>query len=416
LYNNSYPGLLLDIAGVQETLAAERLDGWLIYDFHGLNAVARELFVFNSHIVTRRWFYFIPAVGEPVLLAHKIEKTNFPKLPGQMFFYAGWRELHKQLQKLIRLAVRQKGVKKGAKPSTRRPRVAMEYSPMNDIPTVSYVDAGILELVRSLGVEVVSSANLVQIFQARWNVEQLASHIAAANVLFQAQQRAFEKIKTALRNGQPINEYEVQQFILQEIRAGGCITENAPIVAVNANASNPHYAPTAKAFSPIRKGDVILLDLWAKSPSPKAVFADITWMGYAGRNVPDKVQQAFQTVVTARDLAVSFLRQKSGSGKPVLGYQVDEVVRRHIKAAGYGDYFFHRTGHSLGIQLHANGVNIDSYETRDSRQIIPGLAFSVEPGIYLTEFGVRSEINVYFGDNGPEVHTQPQTELITLDV
>jgi Xaa-Pro aminopeptidase len=401
-------GLRLNIASIQQALAAEHLAGWLIYDFRGLNAIARELFTFEGHLVTRRWFYFIPAQGEPVLLAHKIEDTSFPLLPGRKFFYAGWQELHQRLREMLQPVV--------GNGSSQRARIAMEYSPMNDVPTVSFVDGGTLELVRSFEVEVVSSANLIQLFLARWDADQLATHIAAAKILYSAQQEAFKKIEIALQKQQSINEYEVQQFIAQKLTAAGFIIDHEPIVAVNANASNPHYAPTAKTFSPIRKGDVILIDLWAKLPSPRAVFGDITWMGYAGRHVPEKVQKVFQIVVGARDRGVHFLREQAAAGNVVPGYRVDEVVRQHITAAGYGDYFFHRTGHSLGMQLHASGVNMDSYETRDSRQIIAGLAFSVEPGIYLPEFGVRSEINVYFGEKGPEIHTQPQTEVVTLAV
>jgi Xaa-Pro aminopeptidase len=234
--------------------------------------------------------------------------------------------------------------------------------------------------------------------------------------LHATQQKAFKKIEAALQAKQTVTEYDIQQFIVKEIQAGGAMIEDMPIVAVNANASNPHYAPTAQANSPIRPGDVILLDLWCKMTTPQAVYADITWMGYAGTKVPDKVQQVFQTVVAARDSAVDFLRQQAANGQIVPGYRVDEIVRQQITSAGYGQYFFHRTGHSLGTTVHGNGVNIDSYETRDSRHIIPGVAFSIEPGIYLPDFGVRSEIDVYFGANGPEVHTPPQTELVKLAV
>jgi Xaa-Pro aminopeptidase len=400
----SFKGLRLDIAEVQKALSAEKLDGWLIYDFHGINAVAAELFVFEGHMVTRRWFYLIPATGEPTLLGHKIEQANFPPLPGRAIYYAGWQELHQHLRDLLQSM------------GKTSPRLAMEYSPMSDVPTVSYVDAGMLELLRSLGAEVVSSANFIQLFQARWDDGQLQSHIAAARILHATQQKAFKKIEAALQAKQTVTEYDIQQFIVKEIQAGGAMIEDMPIVAVNANASNPHYAPTAQANSPIRPGDVILLDLWCKMTTPQAVYADITWMGYAGTKVPDKVQQVFQTVVAARDSAVDFLRQQAANGQIVPGYRVDEIVRQQITSAGYGQYFFHRTGHSLGTTVHGNGVNIDSYETRDSRHIIPGVAFSIEPGIYLPDFGVRSEIDVYFGANGPEVHTPPQTELVKLAV
>jgi len=398
-------GLLLNLTEVQKALAAEKLDGWLIYDFHHINAVARELFDFGGgHMVTRRWFYLIPTQGEPLLLGHKIEQANFPPLPGRASYYAGWQELHQYLRDLLQST------------GKANPRLAMEYSPLNDVPTVAYVDAGMIELLRSFGADVVSSANLIQLFQAPWDDEQLQSHIAAAKILHATQQKAFKRIEAALQTNQPITEYDIQQFIISEIRAGGAMSEDDPIVAVNVNASNPHYAPTADAHSPIRKGDVILLDLWCKMQTPRAVYADITWMGYAGLNVSAEVQTVFHTLAAARDKAVDFLRQQFAAGQVVPGYRVDEVVRQHITNAGFGQYFFHRTGHSIGTSVHGNGVNMDSYETRDSRHIIPRVAFSIEPGIYQPKFGMRTEIDVYFGDNGPEVHTPAQTEIVKMAV
>lgn len=395
-----HSGFLLDIAAVQEALRRDGLAGWLIYDFHGINAIAHALFSLSDYHITRRWFYFIPASGEPVLLAHAIEKTSYPPLPGGMLLYAGLQQMQERLREVL--------------PATGQ--IAMEYSPMNDVPTVSYVDAGMIELLRSFGVDLVTSANLVQEFQAKWSAEQLRSHIAAAQVVHAAQQSAFKMIETALQTHKPINEYEVQQFILQRFAAANCVTDSAPIVAVNANASNPHYAPNANRHSPIRAGDVILIDLWAKQKAPRAVFADITWMGFAGAEPPERVQLVFDTVKQARDRGVDFLRKNWQADKPVKGYEVDQAVRQYITEANFGDYFVHRTGHSLGTEVHANGVNIDSYETRDSRALIPGVAFSIEPGVYLPEFGVRSEINVYLGDSGPEIYTEPQQELVTLQV
>jgi len=392
--------LSIEIGAVQQALKRDGLAGWLCYDFHGINPVARELFLTAESHVTRRWFYFIPDSGEPVLLAHKIEEKNFPPLPGHMRLYAGWQELHQRLRELL---------------PTGRP-VAMEYSPMNDVPTASYVDAGMLELVRSLDVEVVTSANLIQEFQARWSAEQLQSHISAARVLYEAQKQAFKMIEERLRANRPIDEFEVQQLIQGKIADANCMADASPIVAVNANASNPHYSPSTDIKSPIRPGDVILIDLWAKNKRPRAVYADITWMGYAGSEIPQRVQEVFDTVIRARDLAVEFLQKNAGKTEYLKGYRVDEVVRQFIREAGYGEYFIHRTGHSLGTETHANGVNIDSYETRDSRDITPGLAFSIEPGIYLPEFGIRSEINVYMGAGGPEIHTRPQTALVRMNL
>ncbi len=394
------PVFALDIAAVQAALCREGLAGWLIYDFRGLNAVARELFHLADFHLTRRWFYFIPQAGEPVLLAHAIEKMNFPPMAGRMILYAGLEQMRQRLNELLPQAG----------------KIAMEYSPNNDVPTASFVDAGMFELLRSFHVEIVTSANLIQEFTAKWSAEQLRSHIAAAKVVYQAQHEAFKMIEAALQSGRALNEYQVQQFILQHFAREDCITDAAPIVAVNSNASNPHYAPTAEIHSPIRKGDIILIDLWAKKNTPGAVFADITWMGFAGGEVPAAVQKVFDTVRQARDLAVDFLRQHWQPGNSVKGYQVDEVVRRFITDAGYGEYFVHRTGHSLGTEVHSGGVNIDSFETRDSRDIVPGVAFSIEPGIYLPEFGVRLEINVYASDKGPEIYTEPQRELVRLQV
>ena len=223
-------------------------------------------------------------------------------------------------------------------------------------------------------------------------------------------------IAAALRASRTITEYEVQRFLLKEIAANECMSDAAPIVAVNANASNPHYSPSAARHSPIRTGDVILLDVWAKKKTPGAVYADITWMGFAGRQIPRRVQEVFDVVKSARDRGVAFLQEKNAQGEIVHGYRVDEIVRGHITAAGFGEYFPHRTGHSLGMMTHDKGVNIDSYETRDTRTITPGVAFSIEPGIYLPEFGIRSEINVYIGAAGPEVHTEPQKEIVKLEV
>lgn len=393
-------GIAFDVKEVQGVLRQQNIDAWLIYDFRGLNAIVRELFHLEGHLITRRWFFCIPQSGEPILLAHRIEEKNFPPLPGEMRFYAGLQELEAQLARLL----------KGSK------RVAMEYSPRCAIPTVSYVDAGMYEMVSGLVPEIISSANLVQYFTCRWSDEQLASHKEAAAVLHRTQQAAFEMIQRELSAGKRISEYDVQQLIVRDLTSAGLTAAAEPIVAVNANASNPHYAPSASRSSEIRKNDVILIDLWAKKTTPRAVYADITWMGYAGTTPPEKVQHVYNTAVAARDAGVEFIRESVKRGETIQGYRVDEVVRNVITEAGYGDYFFHRTGHSLGVEDHGNGVNIDSYETRDLRDIIPGVGFSIEPGIYLPEFGVRTEINVYFGEHGPEIHTPSQQQLTLLAV
>jgi len=393
-------GIRLDISEVQAMLRDQKIDAWLIYDFRGSNAIVRELFNLGDHLLSRRWFYCIPQQGDPILLVHRIEQTNFPPLPGKMRVYAGLPEFEAQLDALLN----------GSK------RIAMEYSPRCSVPTVSYVDAGMLELVREHVAEVISSANLVQYFTCRWDDEQVAGHREAAEILHRAQQSAFAFIEQGLSAGREVSEYAVQQHIAQFIRRDGLIAMSEPIVAVNSNASNPHYAPTAAEFSMIRPRDVVLIDLWGKKATPRAVYGDITWMGYVGTQVPAKVQEVFNTVVSARDAGVKLLRDQHKLGQTLQGYRVDDAVRAVITKAGYGDYFFHRTGHSIGMEDHGNGVNIDGYETRDVRDIIPGLGFSIEPGIYLPEFGVRSEINVYMGQDGPQVFTTAQQQMVLMSV
>jgi Xaa-Pro aminopeptidase len=292
----------------------------------------------------------------------------------------------------------------------------MEYSPRCAIPTVSFLDAGMFEMVSGIASEIVSSANLVQYFTGRWSDDQLAGHKEAADILHHAQSEAFELIQRELSAGRKISEYDVQQHIVKEIKEAGLTAHAEPIVAVNANASNPHYAPTASQYTEIQKNDVILIDLWGKKTTPRAVYADITWMGYTGKKAPEKVQKVFNTVIAARDAGVEFIRESFKAGETVQGYRVDEVVRGVIDKAGFGEYFFHRTGHSLGMEVHGNGVNIDGYETKDLRDIIPGVGFSIEPGIYLPEFGVRSEIDVYCSERGPEIFTTPQKQLTLLAV
>lgn len=391
---------LLDMREVQRFLRDQKIDAWLIYDFHGINAIVRELFFFEDHLVTRRWFYCIPKEGDPVLLVHRIEETNFPLLPGTMRLYAGWQEMEAQLAGLL----------KGCR------RIAMEYSPRSAVPTVSFVDAGMFELVKDHVDEIVSSANLVQFFASRWSGEQLASHREAAQVLHRAQRSAFDLIQSQLSAGADVSEYAVQQHVIKFMRDAGLSAVGDPIVAVNGNASNPHYAPSASRTSMIGCNDVILIDLWGKKTTPQAVYADITWMGFAGLEVPEKVQRVFDTVLAARDAGVEFLRSAFNNGETIQGYRVDEVVRGLISSAGFGEYFFHRTGHSIGVESHGCGVNIDSFETRDMRDIVAGVGFSIEPGIYLAEFGVRSEINVYFGVQGPEIYTTPQERITVLAV
>ncbi|MCB9508678.1 MAG: aminopeptidase P family protein [Deferribacteres bacterium] len=390
----------LEIPAVQAFLKEAEIDGWLIYDFHGLNKAAAEIFTFSDHFFSRRWFYFIPKSGEPIAIVHKIEDAIFPVVPGKRMLYAGWQELQSALETLLA------GVGK----------VAMEYSPKNAIPTNSYVDAGTIETIRAIGPEVVSSANLVQFFTCRLSDDQLQSHIKAVRMLHETQEKAFQFIETRLQKNKAVTEFDVQQFIRERIYANGFQSMSDAIVGVNGNASNPHYAPTKDLFKPINKGDCILIDLWAKEAKPNSIYGDITWVGFAGKNPPEEYVKIFEIDRDARDKGVALLQDNHAKGKTTLGHQVDDVVREHIASHNYGDYFFHRTGHSIGQEDHGKGANIDGYETVDLRELVPGLLFSIEPGIYLPQFGVRTEIDVYYGANGPEVFAPMQKELVLLDV
>lgn len=388
-----------DVAAIQSYLQAQSLDGWLIFDFRGQNHIAASFFDMRKDaILTRRWFYFIPTNGEPALLVHKIERTNFPNSPRKLETYVGWQELKIKLGAILA----------GCR------IIAMEYSPHCAIPYVSCVDGGTIEMVTSLGVEVVTSANLVQYFQSRWTDEQVQTHMRAVKNLDRIKNDAFALIRDRIKSNAEINEYDVQLFINNELKKAEMITDEPPIVAVNANASNPHYAPSATRFSPIKKGDTVLIDLFGKEKTANAIYGDITWMGFVGETVPAKQQEVFQTLVKARESALQLLTDAAAKSKTIQGWQVDVQVRDLIKQAGYGDYFFHRTGHSLDTRLHGNGVNIDSLETQDQRDIIPGMGFTIEPGIYLEEFGMRTEINVCYSDQGPQVFAPRQNEVLPL--
>lgn len=389
----------VDLPAIQNYLREQEIDGWLIFDFRGQNYIATHFVELDEEsILTRRWFYFIPQQGDPALLVHKIERKNFPNPPANLNFYVSWQELKDKLKKML----------------AGSSKIAMEYSPGGAIPYVSCVDGGTLDFVRSLGVEVVTSANLVQYFQSRWTDEQLQTHITAAENLDRIKNDAFALIGEKIKSGETVNEYFVQKFILEQLRADDMMTEEPPIVAVNANASNPHYAPTAERFSPITKNDLVLIDLFGKKVTPNAIYADITWMGFVGETVPEKYAKIFTIVAKGRDAGLELLRQAAKQGKAIQGWQVDEKTRSVIQEAGYGDYFDHRTGHSLDTNLHGNGVNIDNLETQDKREIIPDVGFTIEPGIYLDDFGVRSEINVYYSKEGPKVYGPIQKEIIAI--
>jgi Xaa-Pro aminopeptidase len=371
---------------------------------------------------SRRWFYYIPASGEPVKIVQSIERFKLDALPGKRLIYRGWQEQHSHLRATLvpgAAAVSPANspghVAYTAAATVSHPRVAMQYSPMNDIPYMSRVDAGTIELIRSFGVEPVTSAELVQQFEAVWTPAQKESHIEASDKTHRIIMEAFAEIARRIRGDQPVTEYNIQQFIARRWDEEGMVPEQ-PIVAVNANAANPHYVPTREVTQPIKRGDFVLLDVASKLKKPGAVFTDQTWTGYVGETVPEEFTKIFLIVREARDTAVEFVRSNVRAGKSIRGAEIDDVSRGVIQRAGYGEQFTHRTGHSIGEEVHGNGVNIDNFETRDSRRLIPGLAFSIEPGIYLEgKFGVRSEIDVYVGDKDIEVTGQPiQTDIVPI--
>jgi Xaa-Pro aminopeptidase len=391
------------VAEIQSALRDAKLDGWLFYDFRHSDPLAYRILKLEEKMwASRRWFYYIPASGEPVKIVQSIEQFKLDSLPGRKLVFRGWKELHERLREVL-----------GAKGSKKR--IAMQYSPMNDIPYISRVDAGTIELVRSFGVEPVTSAELVQKFEAVFSPEQHQMHVEASDKMHRIIQEAFAEIARRIRANEPTTEWDIAQFMLRRYSEEG-MEQEPMIVAVNANAANPHYMPTKDKNSPIKRGDFVLIDAATKFNKPDAVATDQTWTGYVGETVPEEYTRIFNIVRKARDSAVDFVRKNVRAGKPIHGAEVDDVSRGVITRAGFGEQFTHRTGHSIGEETHGNGVNIDDFETRDSRPIIPGVCFSIEPGIYLEgKFGVRSEINVYVSDKDIEVTGQPiQTEIIPI--
>lgn len=376
-------------------------DGWLFYDFRGSDPLAyRVLLLDPSRHVTRRWYYWVPAIGEPVKLLHRIEPHVLDELPGRSQVYVSWEEQHRLLSALL----------------AGQRRVAMQYSPRNAVPYVSRVDAGTIDLIRSFGVDVVSAADLIQRFEAVWTDEQLDSHRYAVTALRRIVDEAFAHVGSVVHAGRSLTEYDVQQFILGRIHDAGMVTSSPPIAAVNAHSADPHYGPTATRSSPITRENLVLIDLWAKRQEPGAVYGDITWTGFTGSRVPSKHRAVFDTVRSGRDAAVTFVQQRVAAGQYPYGWEIDEACRQVIVAAGYGAQFVHRTGHSIGEEVHGNGANIDNLETQDSRRIIPHTCFSIEPGIYLPgEFGIRSELDVYVSEREALAYGQPlQTEIVPI--
>jgi Xaa-Pro aminopeptidase len=390
----------LDIGAVQEALRADGLDGWLLYDFHGSNPVATNLvgLATAGKMSTRRWYYMIPAKGVPKGLVHAVERHNLDDVPGEKRVYAGRIELERGLGDLL------DGVH----------RLAMEYSPAGAIPYVGRVDAGTVELVRTHGVEVVSSGDLVQQFGAVWSQEQIDQHREASARLYRVKDRAFEAIADRVRRGVATSEYDVQQLMAGWFRDEGLVTDNDPVVAVDAHAGDPHYLPGQHGSAAVSREQLVLLDLWGKLAAPGAVYADITWVGYTGARVPEAQARAFDAIAAARDAAIALVQRSAAAGADLRGWQVDRAAREVLEQRGYAAAVMHRTGHSLGEEVHGNGVHMDDYETHDDRRLLPGSGFTIEPGLYFETFGVRTEINMVYERGGATVTGPAQAYVLAL--
>jgi Xaa-Pro dipeptidase len=389
-----YPEVL---EAIQDELRRQDIDAWLLYDFHGLNAVAGGLLGLPA--LSRRYFVLIPANGTPVALTHRIEQQPWSRWEGDTRVYGSWRELEARLTELLA------GIR----------RVAMEYSPGDAVPYVDLVPAGVVEMVRAAGPEPVPSSELISAFYSRWSEEQANSHRRAAVIVRETAHAAFDRLARAVTAGEAETEWSLRSWIQRTLAERGLAVGADAIVAANANAANPHYAPTPERHAVLKAGDLVLIDLWGKE-SESAIYADQTWMGYLGEEVPGRVSEIFSAVRDAREAAVALVRERWEAGKRVAGYELDDAARSVIEARGYGEAFIHRTGHSIDRELHGSGPNVDNLETRDTRLLVPGLGFSVEPGIYLSgDLGFRSEINVFVGEDGPEVTTpEPQDEVYAL--
>ena len=393
-----------DIAAIQKALAAgdDRgpLGGWLFYDFRGLDPISLKILrIPPEKIATRRWFYFVPVSGQPTRVCHRIEADALDHLPGRTRLFSGWKELGSELAALL----------------TGAGRVAMQYSPAGDIPYVSRVDAGTIEMVRACGVEVATSADLVQTFEAVMTDDQVAGHYEAARMLREAVDLTFAEVRRRVGAGTPTTEYDIQRFLVDIFTSRGFTADHPPIVAVNQHAGQPHYTPGEASAFPIRRGDLLLIDIWAKKNVPDSIYADITWTAVVDSTVPARHREIFEIVRAGRDAATRFVQEAIAAGRPVKGWEVDDAARQVIASRGYGERFTHRTGHNLGYEVHGNGAHLDHLETIDERRIIPRTAFTIEPGIYLPDFGIRSEINLYVAGREAVVTGPPiQTELPAL--
>ena len=386
---------------IQQALRERKLGGWLFCDFRNRDQVAyRILGLDGGKMTTRRWFYYIPAKGEPRKLAHSVEKARIDALPGAKTIYLPWEQLHSSLKKML-------GSPK---------KIAMQYSAKNNIPYVDLVDPGIVELVKSFGHKVVSSADLVQLFEAAIGEEGYRLHKEAGTIVDRIRAEAFEQIHRSVAGGSPATEYDIQQYIMRRFKESGLVTDDPPMVGVNDHPADPHFENTPENARQLKRGDTVLIDMWAKKNVPRGIYYDITWVGFIGDEPPAKYVEIFNTVKAGRDAAIEFVKASFSKGKACYGWQVDDACRGVVKKAGYGKQFVHRTGHSIGEEVHGNGVNIDNLETKDERQLMPGSLFSVEPGIYLEgEMAVRTEINMFIRHDGvPEVTGEMQEDLVMM--
>ncbi len=391
----------MELRRIQEALQQHKLGGWLLCDFHNRDHLAyRVLGLDSTKMTTRRWFYFIPAKGEPKKLVHTVEKGKLDALPGSKNVFLAWEQLHSSLKKILG----------GPK------RIAMQYSPKNNIPYVSMVDAGVVELVKSFGHKVVSSADLVQMFEAVISEEGYRLHKEAGLVIDRIRSDAFHKIKEAVASNNGTTEYDIQQFIMRRFKESGLVTTDPPIVGTNEHPADPHFECTPANARQFKHGDTVLLDMWAKKNVPGGIYYDITWVGFIGNEPSRKYAEIFDAARRGRNAAIAFVKERFAKGKACYGWEVDDACRAVVKKAGYGKYFVHRTGHSIGEEVHGNGVNIDNLETKDERRLVPGCCFSVEPGIYLEgEMAVRTEVNMFVRHDGvPEVTGEIQEELVKI--
>jgi Xaa-Pro dipeptidase len=389
----------MQLDAIQAALREAQLDGWLFYDHHHRDPIAyRILGLSDGMLITRRWYYFVPATGEPRKLVHRIESGRLDPLPGRASAYSSWQELEAGLGHMLSDAK----------------RIAMQYSPRNAIMYVSMVDAGTIEVLRELGKTIVSSADLVSRFEAVLTPEQEKSHYEAQEKIDGILEAGFREIGRRVRSGSGTTEYEMVQWLQDAMADASLVWEHGPNVSVNANSADSHYEPTAQAHAPIRSGDFLLIDIWARPDRAATVFYDITWTGVVDRDPTPQEQAVFNTVRNARDAAIEKVKQAFAAGKPIAGWEADDAARAVIRDAGYGEYFTHRTGHNIGAELHGSGAHLDNLETHDERLLLPHTCFSVEPGIYLKEFGVRSEVDMMTGDHKARVTGRVQTELVRV--